>query len=261
MSTSIGEWACQQMMAPTTDDLRWYYEPLSQRVWFNYRDGDGCRCLTYAAWLKSLDMSCRSAVAQTVEQVHDDKLTRCCHFSHDDDCWYRMQVEEQVVEPFEQVLISGTLTCLSRQSGIGDQLYLQSDSGLLSCPMFRSFLIQALQSNAHNGESLVLMAVYIRDMKSGERRDEVATVLRRDLRRTDLIGLFRQQELLVLLNGVSGEGANRIADKLSASLSHESLPATTIGWAVFPQDGENVDTLIERRYQSQLQNVDLSSGQ
>lgn len=261
MSTSIGEWACQQMMAPSTDDLRWYYDPVSQRVWFNYRDGDGCRCLNYAAWLKSLDMSCRLAVTQTVEQVLEDKLIRCCHLSHDDDCWYRMQVVAQTVEPFEQVVISGTLICLSRQSGTGDQLYLQSDSRVLSCPTFRSFLIQALQSNAHHSESLVLMAVYIRDMKGAERRNEVASVLCRDLRRTDLVGLFRQQELLVLLNGVSDQGASRIAEKLSVSLTDESLPATTIGWAVFPQDGENVDTLIERRYKRQIQSANLSSSQ
>ncbi|CAG9297790.1 GGDEF domain-containing protein [Celerinatantimonas diazotrophica] len=261
MSTSIGEWACQQMMTPTTDDLRWYYDPVSQRVWFNYRDGDGCRCLNYSAWLNSLDMSCRLAVNQTVEQVLADKMTRNCHLSHDDDCWYRMQVSEQTVEPFDQALISGVLTCLSRQSGVGDQLYLQSDSGVLSCPMFRSFLIQALQSNTHHGEPLVLMAVYIRDIKGADRRDEVARKLRKDMRRTDLVGFFRQQELLVLLNGVSAQGASCIAEKLSASLTDGILPATTIGWAVFPQDGENVDTLIERRYLRQLPNADLSSGQ
>ncbi|MFM2484604.1 GGDEF domain-containing protein [Celerinatantimonas yamalensis] len=251
MSASSQKWVCQQLMGPLQHELRWYCDPQSQRVWFNYRDEENCRCTLLPHWLQSLDASCRGAVQQIVAQVSGDHQSKCCHFCHDDDRWFRMDLSYAYQPQINQELLCGELICLTQNADTSDQLFLKNELGLLNCPTFRSFLIQALQSNAHNGEPLVLMALHLED-KTQVSREQLAGQLRHQLRRSDLIGLFRQQEVLVLLNGVNEQGAIRIAEKLT-TVARQMLVATdgiglTIGWALYPQDGDNVDTLIERRF-------------
>lgn len=252
MVTSAIDWINQQLANYQADEFGWYLDKQTGYVWFNYRLGESTSYASYRDWFNSLDISCRSAVAQTIEQVQDDRQARYCQFSHNDDCWFRMRVNMVDDAPGDGVL-HGDVVCLNRPSDNSDQLLMQSGNGLLSCPMFRSFFIQAVQNNTIHEEPMVLMSLYVDDQSESDRLETVAQVLRDTLRRRDLVGYFRQQELLVLLNGVTAGNAQIVANKILEHLSaDEVLDGVTLGWANFPSDGDNVDTLLEQRYIHQL---------
>ena len=86
----------------------------------------------------------------------------------------------------------------------------------------------------------------------------VATRLRAALRDSDAVGRFGGDEFLVLLPDIAKPGdAAGVATKISAALSRAfELPAgcfsisCSIGIAIYPDHGSNVDTLIERADQA-----------
>jgi diguanylate cyclase (GGDEF)-like protein len=70
------------------------------------------------------------------------------------------------------------------------------------------------------------------------------------LRSTDTIARIGGDEFAVIAPGAHGEGARRMAEAirtavgLRASGSNGPTPSASIGWAVFPDDGEDFETLM-----------------
>lgn len=247
--SSPGEWIDKQLTGQLQNASLWYWDAQSDDVWYNFADDAGSyhRC-SFSKWLGTLDVSCRLAVRETVERVYREHIPQFCHFGHED-YWYRMRVNLHDVEGL--LLVGGEVKPFSQHANAREEILPLSESGLLSCPMFRTLLIQAVRTNANHGEPLVLMTICLKN-SIDVTRDDLAQHLQLQLRRTDLMGLFRENELLVLLNNTADEAAARIAEKLfkcASSLSDEPVSNwLKIGWVYYPQQGENVDTLLKKRF-------------
>jgi diguanylate cyclase (GGDEF)-like protein/PAS domain S-box-containing protein len=83
--------------------------------------------------------------------------------------------------------------------------------------------------------------------------DEVADRITSDLRETDTVARLGGDEFAIILPGADQTGAGRVAQKIIAALqrpfeiegtAHEI--SVSIGIAVYPQHGEDVDTLLRR---------------
>jgi diguanylate cyclase (GGDEF)-like protein len=74
----------------------------------------------------------------------------------------------------------------------------------------------------------------------------------RVLRSTDTMARIGGDEFAVIAPGAQGEGAQRMAESISAAVSApdptaaEPTPSASIGWAVFPEDGADYETLMHR---------------
>jgi diguanylate cyclase (GGDEF)-like protein len=70
------------------------------------------------------------------------------------------------------------------------------------------------------------------------------------LRSTDTIARIGGDEFAVIAPGAHGEGARRMAEAIRAAVSlrpsgsNGPVPSASIGWAVFPDDGEDFETLM-----------------
>lgn len=70
------------------------------------------------------------------------------------------------------------------------------------------------------------------------------------LRSTDTIARIGGDEFAVIAPGAHGEGARRMAEAIRAAVSLRPsgskgpIPTASIGWAVFPEDGEDFETLM-----------------
>ncbi len=70
------------------------------------------------------------------------------------------------------------------------------------------------------------------------------------LRATDTLARIGGDEFAVIAPGAHGEGARRMAEAIRTAVSVRDpeaegpSPAASIGWAVFPEDGEDFETLI-----------------
>ena len=70
------------------------------------------------------------------------------------------------------------------------------------------------------------------------------------LRSTDTIARIGGDEFAVIAPGAHGENARRLADAIRAAVSIRSsasqgpVPSASIGWAVFPEDGEDFESLM-----------------
>jgi diguanylate cyclase (GGDEF)-like protein len=70
------------------------------------------------------------------------------------------------------------------------------------------------------------------------------------LRSTDTIARIGGDEFAVIAPGAHGEGARRMAEAIRAAVSLRPsgakgpVPSASIGWAVFPEDGEDFETLM-----------------
>ncbi|MFM2483090.1 hypothetical protein [Celerinatantimonas sp. YJH-8] len=254
-SSLPGIWNDLQLAGQLPGGPLWLLELQTSQVWFNYRDESGVFHQTSLTdWLYSLDASCRLAVRDTIQRIqvgHQPSLR--CHFSHDDECWYRMNLCEMEFQG--QLLLYGSITSLSLSATVRENFLPQTDTGALSCPNFRTLLIQALRANAVNGEPLTLMSMGI-DPAAKISREMLASSLQKKMRRSDLMGMFRDQELLILLHGASPEVVPQIAEKLrSYAKDLATIPVENwldIGWVYYPLQGDNVDTLLEKRYTQRL---------
>jgi diguanylate cyclase (GGDEF)-like protein len=74
----------------------------------------------------------------------------------------------------------------------------------------------------------------------------------RVLRSTDTMARIGGDEFAVIAPGAQGEGAQRMAESISLAVSApdpsaaEPVPSASIGWAVFPDDGADYETLMHR---------------
>jgi diguanylate cyclase (GGDEF)-like protein/PAS domain S-box-containing protein len=80
---------------------------------------------------------------------------------------------------------------------------------------------------------------------------EVATRLRASVRDSDVVARLGGDEFVVVLTGVGAAAAGSVADKILETLGaayriegHELLTTPSIGIAVFPDDGDNAETLM-----------------
>jgi diguanylate cyclase (GGDEF)-like protein len=70
------------------------------------------------------------------------------------------------------------------------------------------------------------------------------------LRSTDTLARIGGDEFAVIAPGAHGEGAQRMAEAIRAAVGlHESdapgpIPSASVGWAVFPEDGRDFETLM-----------------
>ena len=83
------------------------------------------------------------------------------------------------------------------------------------------------------------------------------------LRSTDTLARIGGDEFAVIAPGARGENAQRMAESIRTAVSaHDPLsegpsPTASIGWAVFPEDGEDFETLMHCADQRMMQ---LKSG-
>jgi diguanylate cyclase (GGDEF)-like protein len=79
------------------------------------------------------------------------------------------------------------------------------------------------------------------------------------LRSTDTLARIGGDEFAVIAPGAHGENAKRMAESIRNAVSaHDPLtggpaPTASIGWAVFPADGEDFETLMQRADQRMMQ--------
>jgi diguanylate cyclase (GGDEF)-like protein len=80
------------------------------------------------------------------------------------------------------------------------------------------------------------------------------------LRSTDTLARIGGDEFAVIAPGAHGEGARLMGEAIRSAIgTHYSdsgtpAPSASVGWAVYPEDGEDVETLIRAADQRMLQN-------
>ena len=82
---------------------------------------------------------------------------------------------------------------------------------------------------------------------------EVAGLLKSNLREIDVIGRYGGEEFSIVLSGIGKEGAFQVAGRIRESVegatfkAYDEVVSTTlsIGVAVFPDDGVDIESLIE----------------
>jgi diguanylate cyclase (GGDEF)-like protein len=73
----------------------------------------------------------------------------------------------------------------------------------------------------------------------------VSYILRRKLRASDIAGRFGGEEVIVLLTGVTKDRAAQVAERMRKEIEEESDVTASIGVASYPDDGQNVENLIQ----------------
>ncbi len=82
---------------------------------------------------------------------------------------------------------------------------------------------------------------------------KVATILKENLREIDIIGRYGGEELAIVLSGIDKEGAFQVAERIRENIegtvfeAYDEVVSVTvsIGVSVFPDDGVDMDSLIE----------------
>jgi diguanylate cyclase (GGDEF)-like protein len=80
------------------------------------------------------------------------------------------------------------------------------------------------------------------------------------LRSTDTLARIGGDEFAVIAPGAHGEGARLMGEAIRSAIgTHYSdsgtpAPSASVGWAVFPEDGEDVDGLIRAADERMLRN-------
>jgi diguanylate cyclase (GGDEF)-like protein len=135
-------------------------------------------------------------------------------------------------------------------------------TGLLNRNEFRARAEQVLSRSLRMGECCALLLIDLDDFKVvndtfGHRAgDNLLRVfsgrLSQALRDEDLCGRFGGDEFLVLLGGADQSVAARIAERIAESLrdrmmigDQETVINASLGIAIFPADGADVDTLVQ----------------
>jgi diguanylate cyclase (GGDEF)-like protein/PAS domain S-box-containing protein len=141
--------------------------------------------------------------------------------------------------------------------------YLDPLTGLPNRLLFQDRVHQAIERGRRNRQMLAVMLVdldrfkLVNDSLGLEKGDQmlrlVAERLSRALRRSDTVARLGGDEFMVLLSTTtSAEATARVAQKILDALQpafslngHEVTGGASIGIAVFPDDGDDPDTLIK----------------
>ena len=135
-------------------------------------------------------------------------------------------------------------------------------TGLITQPLFCDRLTQALHQAERTGDLCAVLTLDLDNFKaindrwghaSGDRLlREVARRLLDSVRASDTVARLHGDEFGVILQNLksthnAGGAAEKILESVSAPLEFKDLPSTvstSIGIAIYPSDGEEVDTLL-----------------
>ena len=135
-------------------------------------------------------------------------------------------------------------------------------TGLITQPLFCDRLTQALHQAERTGDLCAVLTLDLDNFKaindrwghaSGDRLlREVAKRLLESVRTSDTVARLHGDEFGVILQNLksthnAGGAAEKILESVSAPLDFKDLPSsvsTSIGIAIYPGDGEEVDTLL-----------------
>jgi diguanylate cyclase (GGDEF)-like protein len=141
-------------------------------------------------------------------------------------------------------------------------------TGIGNRRMFDATLHRELEARTHprggrrdaDGSPLTLLILDLDDFKGVNDRHghqvgdavlrEAATRARSILRSTDTLARIGGDEFAIIAPGAHGEGVRRMAEAIRTAVgvpdsgSSAPTPSASIGWAVFPEDGEDFETLM-----------------
>jgi GGDEF domain-containing protein len=253
--------AIEQYLGGQAGDVsmpRWFWHPLSNQVWSGYADPKARFIeMPLIDWLNSLDPSCRVAASDKLFRAAHLKSSQICNLCHDNGTWVKFELALLELGEFE--LVCAQVSPLQREAAIPEPSLQDAESGLMSAELFRELLLHALRLSQRNHEPFVLLSVLFDNHLDGSVQPLVpllADVMRQRLRRSDSVGRLNHEELLVLLYGAGPQVAQSIAYKLQQaienSLCHYPHQPVKIGWAYYPWQGEDVDTLLAHRFEHHL---------
>ncbi|WP_406610701.1 GGDEF domain-containing protein [Agarivorans sp. JK6] len=232
------------------DSGYWLLQPENGQVSVRYPWQDGrSEQLSLEQWLERIDVRCRAAFQQALHTSLQSQQAFFCHYCHSDDEWLRihgMPVEIQQQQYLLASVLPLTMPVINDEAKLRDP-----QSGLLSAPLFRELLIQAMRLSQRNHEPFAILTLHYASNDSSLVCAIVAKVLQEQLRRSDSIAQFKEGELIALLYGTSRGAVSTVASKLSSELQKQlegvALDSLKMGWAYYPEHGDNVDTLLAHR--------------
>ncbi|WP_439036005.1 diguanylate cyclase domain-containing protein [Agarivorans sp. Z349TD_8] len=232
------------------DSGYWLFQAAEGLVSVKYPwQGQDLESLPVEQWLKRVDSRCRSAFQQALYASLSANTAFTCHYCHTEDEWLRIHGVPMAIQG-KQVLLASVLPLTIPL--INDEAKLRDpQSGLLSASLFRELLIQAMRLSHRNQEPFAILTLHYLSDDAALVCAIVAKVLQQQLRRSDSIAQFSDGELIALLYGASQTAAAAIAEKLSSQLQQQlqgvSLDSFQLGWAYYPEHGDNADTLLAHR--------------
>ncbi|MGY5452414.1 diguanylate cyclase domain-containing protein [Agarivorans sp. MS3-6] len=236
-----------------TDSGYWLFQPNDDLVTVRYPwVANETDKMSLEQWLQKIDIRCRSAFQQAMHASLSNNTALVCHYCHSEDEWLRlhgMPVEIQQQHYLLASVLPLTMPVINDETKLRDP-----QSGLLSAPLFRELLIQAMRLSQRNHEPFAILTLHYSSNDSSLVCAIVAQVLQQQLRRSDSIAQYSDGELIALLYGASRAAANSVAEKLTLQLQQQlqgvSLDSLKVGWAYYPEHGDNVDTLLAHRLDS-----------
>ncbi len=214
--------------------------------------------VAFDKWLSMLDKCCRSAFQQALAKSIRQQQVLVCHYCHSQDEWLRLNGVPMQIQQQTYLLASVlplTMPVITDETQLRDP-----QTGLLSATLFRQLLIQAIRLSQRNYESFVVLSLRYVASDFSLVTAIIARVLQQQLRRSDSVGQWYDNELLALLYGTSVRSVNLVVEKLrhelQAQLVGVGLEALHLGWSSYPRDGDNVDSLLSRRLEHSLSLAD-----
>ncbi|GGB15507.1 GGDEF domain-containing protein [Agarivorans gilvus] len=232
------------------DSGYWLYQASDSSVSLHYPwQHTQAQQLPLEQWLKMLDKRCRGAFQQALANSLRQQQALVCHYCHSEDEWLRLNGVPMQIQQQSYLLASVlplTMPVITDETQLRDP-----QTGLLSATLFRQLLIQAIRLSQRNYESFVVLSLRYRASDLSLVTAIIAQVLQQQLRRSDSVGRWEDNELLALLYGTSANSVNLVVDKLrdelQAQLVGVGLEELQLGWTSYPRDGESVDSLLARR--------------
>lgn len=200
-------------------------------------------------WLMMLDKRCRNAFQQALTSSIREQQALVCHYCHSKDEWLRLSGVPMQIQQQSYLLASVlplTMPIINDETQLRDP-----QTGVLSAALFRQLLIQAIRLSQRNYESFVVLSLRYSASDLSLVGAIIARVLQEQLRRSDSVSQWENNELLALLYGSSVNSISSVVDKLRLELQTQlhnvGLDELELGWTSYPLDGENVDSLLSRR--------------
>jgi diguanylate cyclase (GGDEF)-like protein len=162
------------------------------------------------------------------------------------------------------------------------QRYLATHDGLTGLPnraMFCQFAEKALSYARRHSQTLAVISLdldrfraineNLGDVAGDHLLEEVGRQLLQCVRRSDMVARLGGDDFVVLLANLGGRGdAATVAEKIHALISrphridgHELFVTPSIGVAVFPDDGDSTETLMNRAELAQKRVKEQGRGQ
>ncbi len=221
--------------------------------------------------IKMVHQDDRRRVKMAIESVvttGNDAVVEYRIKSDKDDDWVVMnQIIKRIEDSHGTVSILGTVQDISiiksAEKKIFDMAYFDELTGLANRSHFHQYLTEQIKQSKRKKSRLAILYIdldgfkEINDTLGHDKGDEylkyIATSLRDQLREIDFIARLGGDEFCVILEEINeGIDASNVADRCLA-LSKNTIeigsqvysPRMSIGIAVYPDDGEQVNTLLK----------------